>query len=78
MATANPTVKNTIRTHNGPDILFKVIVTIICVFSFLVVLYPMYFIVIASFSDSTLVNQGQVILYPNGKEVLGYILQAVH
>ena len=66
MATANPTVKNTIRTHNGPDILFKVIVTIICVFSFLVVLYPMYFILIASFSDSTLVNQGQVILYPKG------------
>ena len=72
MATANPTVKNTIRTHNGPDILFKVIVTIICVFSFLVVLYPMYFIVIASFSDSTLVNQGQVILYPKGVSLYGY------
>lgn len=72
MATANPTVKNTIRTHNGPDILFKVIVTIICVFSFLIVLYPMYFIVIASFSDSTLVNQGQVILYPKGVSLYGY------
>ena len=72
MAAANPTVNNTIRTHNGPDILFKIVITVICVFSFLVVLYPMYFIVIASFSDSTLVNQGQVVLYPKGVSLYGY------
>lgn len=72
MATANPTVNNTIRTHNGPDILFKIVISVICIFSFLVVLYPMYFIVIASFSDSTLVNQGQVILYPKGVSLYGY------
>lgn len=72
MAAANPTVNNTIRTHNGPDILFKIVITVICVFSFLVVLYPMYFIIIASFSDSTLVNQGQVILYPKGVSLYGY------
>ena len=72
MATANPTVKNTIRTHNGPDILFKIVVSFICIFAFVIVLYPVYFIIIASFSNSTMVNQGQVILYPKGISLYGY------
>lgn len=40
---------------------FKLVLGFICLFSFIVVAYPLYFVVIASFSSSTMVNQGQVI-----------------
>ena len=58
--------------RNWPDLSFRIVVTVITVSAFLFVLYPIYFVVIASFSDSTLVNQGQVILYPKGVSLYGY------
>lgn len=58
--------------RNWPDLSFRIVVTVITVSAFLLVLYPIYFVVIASFSDSTLVNQGQVILYPKGVSLYGY------
>lgn len=45
---------------------------IITLFAFVCVLYPVYFIIIASFSDSTLVNQGLVVFYPKGVSLYGY------
>ena len=48
------------------DRIYNICVMIIALSALLLVLYPMYFIVIASFSSSTLVNQGQVILLPKG------------
>lgn len=38
----------------------------------LVVVYPLYFVVIASISDPVYVNKGQVILFPRGISLLGY------
>ena len=58
--------------RNWPDLSFRIVVTVITVSAFVFVLYPIYFVVIASFSDSTLVNQGQVILYPKGVSLYGY------
>ncbi len=58
--------------RNWPDLSFRIVVTVITVSAFLFVLYPIYFVVIASFSESTLVNQGQVILYPKGVSLYGY------
>lgn len=58
--------------QNWPDLSFRIVVTVITVSAFLFVLYPICFVVIASFSDSTLVNQGQVILYPKGVSLYGY------
>lgn len=43
-----------------------IVVQILCAIVLLVVIYPLYFIVIASFSDSDMVNTGQVIFYPKG------------
>ena len=34
--------------------------------------YPVYFVLIASISDVTLVNTGKVLLYPRGLQLLGY------
>ena len=58
--------------QNWPDLSFRIVVTVITVSALVFVLYPIYFVVIASFSDSTLVNQGQVILYPKGVSLYGY------
>ena len=54
------------------DRIYNICVMIIALSALLLVLYPMYFVVIASFSSSTLVNQGQVILLPKGINFYGY------
>lgn len=54
------------------DIVFETIVMVFAVCALLVVLYPIYFIIIASVSDSTMVSQGQVTLIPKGFSLYGY------
>ena len=58
--------------ESGVDRLVTVLVAVIGTFVFLSILYPLYFVVIASFSDSDLVNQGKVLLYPKGFSTYGY------
>ena len=38
----------------------------------LIILYPMYFIIIASFSDPVAINNGQISFWPVGFNTLGY------
>ncbi|HJC22488.1 MAG TPA: carbohydrate ABC transporter permease [Candidatus Eisenbergiella merdavium] len=54
------------------DRIYYICVTVIAAAALLVVLYPMYFIVIASFSNSNMVNQGMVVLLPKGVNFYGY------
>jgi len=54
------------------DIGFNLTVTIILTVLFLSVAYPLYFIVIASFSDPALVSSGQVLLFPRGISLEAY------
>ena len=56
----------------APDRIFMFIVTVILGVIILVILYPLYFTVIASFSDPQMVNQGKVILLPKGFTAEGY------
>ena len=51
---------------------FDVIVAVIVVFLTILVLYPLYFVVIASFSDPNLVESGQVLFLPRGITLEGY------
>lgn len=44
----------------------------VCFLILLIVLYPLYFVVIASFSDPNYVNTGQVIFWPKGFNLDGY------
>ena len=64
--------KGKYKIASWPDALYKLIVGMISIVSFLIVAYPVYFIIIASFSNSNLVNQGSVILYPKGINFYGY------
>lgn len=55
------------------DKAFDIVNLIFIVAVLLIVLYPMYFIVIASFSDPVLVSNGEVVLLPKGISLDGYI-----
>ena len=48
------------------DLIFDIINTTLMGIIFIVVAYPLYFVLIASLSDPNLVNSGQVILLPKG------------
>ncbi|WP_199618589.1 carbohydrate ABC transporter permease [Paenibacillus alkalitolerans] len=52
--------------------LFSIVLFVLCTFIFLIIAYPLYFIVIASVSDSTLVSTGQVLIWPKGVSLFGY------
>ena len=52
--------------------LFTAIVYLFVILIIFIVAYPLYFIIIASLSDSRLVASGQVYLYPKGFTLAGY------
>jgi len=54
------------------DRIFGIINTIFLVFCLLVVLYPLYFVLIASFSEPSNVGEGSVFFLPKGFTVEGY------
>ncbi|MCD8076492.1 MAG: carbohydrate ABC transporter permease [Lachnospiraceae bacterium] len=60
------------------DKIFDFIMYTIAILLIIITLYPMYFIVIASFSDPTAVSNGELLFLPTGinlkayKELLGY------
>lgn len=60
-----------IRKNRG-DILFDIINTILLTMAMLIVLYPLYFIFIASFSDPNAVYEGKVVLLPKNQTFDGY------
>lgn len=51
---------------------FDVVNTALLIVVLLLILYPLYFVVIASISDPTAVNSGQVTLLPKGFTLEGY------
>ena len=51
---------------------FNMIVLTLVIIITIVIFYPLYFVVIASFSDPNLVANGQVLLFPKGITLEGY------
>jgi putative aldouronate transport system permease protein len=60
------------KRESTEDIIFNIINLFILTVVLFLVLYPLYFIIIASVSDPVLVNSGQVYLYPRGISFDGY------
>lgn len=69
MAKKNPS--NTIKPSNS-DRIFYIINGILLTLVFIITAYPLYLVVISSFSDPTMVHQGKVLLLPQGFTLLGY------
>lgn len=65
---------NQIRLRERPlsDYAFDAAVVILSLLVFLIVAYPVYFVIIASISDSTLVSTGQVTWLPRNISFFGY------
>ena len=71
-------VKNKIKTNNKvkdslADRIFDISNILILAVAALIVLYPLYFVVIASFSDPVAVQSGEVLFKPKGFTLDGYI-----
>lgn len=59
--------------HDLPgDRAFYIVCTFILALLLIIVAYPIYFVLIASISDVTLVNTGKVLLFPKGLQFQGY------
>ena len=61
-----------LKAQSMGDRIFNYINTILLFLILLIVLYPLYFVVIASFSDPFLVISGKVRIFPRGFNLLGY------
>ena len=57
---------------NWSDGIFNTVVITLSIIVFLIILYPLWFVVIASISNSNLVNLGQVTLWPKDIRWYGY------
>ncbi len=55
-----------------PDKVFDIVNTVLMAIVFLIILYPLFFVVIASVSDPNLVNSGKVLLWPKGFNLDAY------
>ena len=54
------------------DVVYDTIIFIILTFILLIVAYPLYFVIISSFSDPVAVAGGKVVFYPIGFTLDGY------
>lgn len=61
-----------VQDQSRSDRAFNVFLYIFIALILFIVAYPLYFIIIASFSDSRLVATGQVYLFPKGVTLAGY------
>ena len=66
------TVNKRFFTKKPFDMVLDLIIAALCALIFFAVAYPLYFIVIASFSNSFDVNAGRVILWPVNASLYGY------
>lgn len=65
-------MKSIFKNMSMGDRLFNVInVMVMCLIA-LVILYPLYFVLIASITDPNIVNRGGILLYPKGLYLSGY------
>lgn len=55
-----------------PDKIFGAAVIVLSIFVFIIILYPLWFVIIASISNSNLVNLGQVTFWPKDVRLYGY------
>ena len=63
---------NKIRETGLSDRIFGALVIILSILCFLMILYPRWFVIIASISNSDLVNQGKVTLWPVDVRFYGF------
>lgn len=61
-----------VRKISTSDYMFKIFLGIICATILIIILYPLYFVIIASFSNPAAVANGHVWLFPKETTFAGY------
>ena len=64
--------KNHIRDTDPADRVFHALVLILSILCFIIILYPLWFVVIASISNSDMVNRGEVVFLPQDIRFYGF------
>ena len=74
MRASGRTIRSVLATRRDTveDVIFNIVTTTIIILGCLVVLYPLYFILIASISDPFMVLSGKVVLIPRDVDLGGY------
>ena len=72
MSKSQSVKEDSIRSNKIPDKLFGGLIVLLSILVFLIIAYPLYFVVIASISNSNLVNIGAVTFYPKDIRFYGY------
>lgn len=67
----NSNYKNRILKSKS-DVAFDVITHVLLILVLIIIIYPMYFVLVASFSDPQYVNSGKLLLFPEGFTLMGY------
>lgn len=68
----NRTVNETEKKINWADNIFGAVVIFLSIIVFIIIVYPLWFVVIASISNSNLVNLGQVTFLPKDIRFYGF------
>ena len=63
---------NKIKNTGKDDLLFKFIIYSFVILLSIIILYPLWFVIIASFSNPDLVGSGKVLFFPKGITLEGY------
>jgi len=66
------TKKNVIAENSFSDRLFSAVILLLSIVIFIIIAYPLYFVIIASISNSDLVNLGKVTFYPMDIRFYGF------
>ncbi len=69
---SNNTISNNTVSKNWPDRIFSAAILILSILVFIIIAYPLWFVIIASISNSDLVNLGKVTFYPKDIRFYGY------
>lgn len=65
-------LRNPIMKESLPDHIFNIVNLAIMLFVAVIILYPLYFIILASFSNPDVVNSGKLLLIPKEIYLTGY------
>lgn len=61
-----------IKVTDPSDRIFRIIVIVLCIAILALILYPLWFVVIASISNSDMVNQGKIVFWPKDIRFYGF------
>lgn len=63
---------NKIKEKCMADRVFGAAIIILSIITFIIIIYPLWFVIIASISNSNMVNQGKVVFWPKDINFYGY------